>query len=181
MTELSEIQSVLKATLRQYKDFPTPGVLFEDIMPIFRSPKTFQMLIDALKIHIEASKEKPDVIVGLDARGFLFGPTLALQLGLPFVPVRKKGKLPGETYEARYIKEYGEDDFVMQKDAIAKGQKVIIVDDIIATGGSAAAAGSLVEQAGGITIEYVFLLELLFLKGREVLKAPIYTLLGDQA
>ena len=140
---------------------------------------------------------KPDIIVGLDARGFLFGPSLALRVGAGFVPVRKKGKLPGPTETASFEKEYGADFFQMQGDAIKEGQKVIVLDDIIATGmqqicsmpgvhsnfapgGSAAAAGSLVEKLGGRLLGYVFLLELDFLHGRDKLNAPVYTLLSSQ-
>ncbi|KAK9455785.1 phosphoribosyltransferase-like protein [Dipodascopsis uninucleata] len=182
-TNIDELKSLLKSTLRQFPDFPSKGVLFEDILPIFSNPITFQALITALKIHIEENytgTSKPDVIVGLDARGFLFGPTLALQLGISFVPVRKKGKLPGKIVEAVYEKEYGQDVFAMQYDAISKGQNVIIVDDIIATGGSARAAGDLVKKLEGNILSYVFLLELDFLKGREKLDAPVYTLLSGQ-
>ena len=121
-----------------------------------------------------------DVIVGLEARGFLFGPSLALRLGTSFVPVRKKGKLPGPTKTASYQKEYGEDFFQLQADAIKPGQRVVVVDDIIATGGSAAAAGSLVRQLGGTLLGYVFILELDFLKGRAQLDAPVHTLLATQ-
>lgn len=178
MASLNEIQTVLRSKLRQYPDFPTPGVLFEDILPIFQDPRAFQLLIDGLKLRIG---DRPvDVIVGLDARGFLFGPTLALQLGASFVPVRKAGKVPGKTVKAVYEKEYGSDSFEMQADAIAAGQKVVIVDDIIATGGSAAAAGELVKKLGGEIVEYLFLMELDFLKGRDKLDAPVFTLLSGQ-
>lgn len=118
--------------------------------------------------------------MGLEARGFLFGPSLALRLGAAFVPVRKKGKLPGPCETAGYQKEYGEDFFQMQSDGVKPGQKVLVVDDIIATGGSAAAAGSLVKKLGGTLIGYVFILELDFLKGRAKLDAPVYTLLSSQ-
>jgi len=122
-----------------------------------------------------------DVIVGLDARGFLFGPSLALKLGCAFVPVRKAGKLPGNCVKVSYQKEYGEDFFEMQREAVKPGQKVLIVDDIIATGGSAAAAGELVRMCQGEVVEYVFILELEFLKGREKLGGvPVYTLLQGQ-
>ena len=121
-----------------------------------------------------------DVVVGLEARGFLFGPSLALKLGAGFVPVRKAGKLPGECVRAAYEKEYGTDWFEMQVGAIKPGQRVLVVDDIIATGGSAKAAGELVELSGGVLVEYVFILELEFLKGREALRAPVYTLLKGQ-
>lgn len=177
---LEQIRKELPTYLRQFPDWPSQGILFEDVMPIFGNPKAFQMLIDGLKLHIDESKLQVDVIVGLDARGFLFGPTLALQLGVPFVPVRKQGKLPGKTVRAEYQKEYGVDVFEMQADAIKSGQRVVIVDDIIATGGSAAAAGELVEQLGGQVVEYMFLLELLFLKGRDKLKAPVFTLMDGQ-
>jgi adenine phosphoribosyltransferase len=112
--------------------------LFEDILPIFANPQLHEGLLRGLELSIEqqfgASGAKPDVVVGLDARGFLFGPSLALRLGASFVPVRKRGKLPGPCETAEYKKEYGSDFFQMQADAIKSGQKVLIVDDIIATG-----------------------------------------------
>ncbi|KAF1990225.1 adenine phosphoribosyltransferase [Aulographum hederae CBS 113979] len=181
--ELSSLTLRLRQALRQFPDFPSPGILFEDIMPIFADPSLHEALVRALEIHVldtYGESQKPDVIVGLEARGFLFGPSLALRLGAGFVPVRKQGKLPGPTETASYKKEYGEDFFQMQKDGIKPGQRVLIVDDIIATGGSAAAAGSLVKQLGGTLIEYVFILELDFLKGRAKLDAPVYTLLSSQ-
>ena len=121
------------------------------------------------------------MIVGLDARGFLFGPTLALLFGAGFVPVRKPGKLPGKIETAEYQKEYGTDSFAIQKDAIQPGQKVLVVDDLIATGGSAAAAGTLIEKCGGNLLGYIFIIELTFLKGRDKLNAPVYTLLESQS
>lgn len=199
-SELAGLKVKLKSALRQFPDFPAPGILFEDILPIFADPTLFEALIHALELHIKQTfTEKPDVIVGLDARGFLFGPTLALRLGAAFVPVRKRGKLPGPCETAEYMKEYGADFFQMQAGAVKPGQKVLIVDDIIATGecasiplqtaqdnlltspgGSASAAGSLVEKLGGKVLEYVFILELDFLKGRDKLNAPVYTLLSGQ-
>ncbi|CDO56151.1 hypothetical protein DV451_003195 [Geotrichum candidum] len=178
MSNLQEIKTVLRGKLRQYPDFPSKGILFEDILPIFQDPKAFQLLIDGLKLRI--GERKVDVIVGLDARGFLFGPTLALQLGAAFVPVRKQGKVPGETVSAVYEKEYGQDTFEMQADSIKPGQKVVIVDDIIATGGSAKAAGDLVAKLGGDIVEYLFILELDFLRGRDKLNADVFTLLSGQ-
>jgi adenine phosphoribosyltransferase len=159
--------------------------LFEDILPVFADPDLHRSLVRALELHVKTHvgngpDAKPDVIVGLEARGFLFGPSLALALGAGFVPVRKKGKLPGPTETAVYRKEYGEDLFQIQKDAIKKGQRVLVVDDIIATGGSAAAAGTLVKTLGGILLGYVFLLELDFLQGRRKLDAPVHTLLVSQ-
>ncbi|CAN9180179.1 unnamed protein product [Alternaria sp. RS040] len=182
--ELTRLESTLKASLRQFKDFPEPGILFEDILPIFANPQLHEGLLRGLELSIEqqfgASGAKPDVVVGLDARGFLFGPSLALRLGASFVPVRKRGKLPGPCETAEYKKEYGSDFFQMQEDVIKSGQKVLIVDDIIATGGSAAAAGSLVKKLGGTIMGYLFILELDFLKGRDQLDAPVHTLLSGQ-
>lgn len=140
-SELASLKVKLRSSLRQFQDFPEPGILFEDIMPIFASHYLHSSLIRALELQIADSfntqageESKVDVVVGLEARGFLFGPTLALRLGAGFVPVRKKGKLPGQTETESFKKEYGEDFFQIQSDAITKGQNVIIVDDIIATG-----------------------------------------------
>lgn len=199
--ELASLKIKLKNALRQFPDFPEPGILFEDILPIFANPETHEGLVRALELAVQkefASNGKPDVVVGLDARGFLFGPSLALRLGASFVPVRKRGKLPGPCETAEYQKEYGSDFFQMQADAVKQGQKVLIVDDIIATGmllhylflpdenlttstgGSASAAGSLVKKLGGSIVGYIFIMELDFLKGRDKLDAPVYTLLAGQ-
>jgi adenine phosphoribosyltransferase len=168
--------------LRYFPDWPTPGVNFIDILPIFQDPKIFESLLQVLELQIrDQFATLPDVIVGLDARGFLFGPPLALRLNCSFVPVRKMGKMPGECKTASYIKEYGEDFFQMQVDAIKPGQKVLVVDDIIATGGSAAAAGSLVSQLGGSLMGYLFLIEISFLAGRAKLgDVPILTLVEEK-
>ncbi|KAK4697875.1 adenine phosphoribosyltransferase, partial [Lecanoromycetidae sp. Uapishka_2] len=182
-TELASLKISLHRSLRQFPDFPSPGILFEDILPLFSDPTLHEELIKALELHVKtnyAEGQRPDVIVGLEARGFLFGPSLALRLGAGFVPVRKQGKLPGPTETASYEKEYGQDFFQIQADAIKPGQQVLVVDDIIATGGSAAAAGSLVKKLGGILLGHVFILELDFLKGRDKLDAPTYTLLSSQ-
>lgn len=134
--ELAGLKVRLRAALRQFPDFPSPGILFEDILPIFADPTLHEALLRSLELHILASYDgqKPDVIVGLEARGFLIGPSLALRLGASFVPVRKQGKLPGPCETQSYEKEYGQDFFQMQADSIKPGQKVIVVDDIIATG-----------------------------------------------
>ncbi|KAF2168440.1 hypothetical protein M409DRAFT_32761, partial [Zasmidium cellare ATCC 36951] len=177
----------LQNGLRQFPDFPEPGILFEDIMPLFASHDLFSSLITALELQVASvfgtttgEKSGIDVVVGLESRGFLFGPTLALRLGAGFVPVRKKGKLPGECVTETFKKEYGEDVFQMQSDAIKPGQKVVIVDDIIATGGTAAAAGNLVQKLGGKLLGYIFMMELDFLKGRDKLNAPVHTLFSGQ-
>jgi adenine phosphoribosyltransferase len=134
--QLAGAQISLRKTLRHFQDFPIPGIDFVDIMPLFANPDAHATLLSALELQVSLSfgTNKPDVIVGLDARGFLFGPGLALRLGVPFAAVRKQGKLPGPCATAEYIKEYGKDLFQMQQDAIHEGQKVLIVDDIIATG-----------------------------------------------
>ncbi|KAL9095779.1 MAG: hypothetical protein Q9163_006490 [Psora crenata] len=173
----------LRSSLRQYPDFPTPGVLFEDILPLFADPTLHEALLRALETYATtryADGQRPDIIVGLESRGFLFGPSLALRLGAGFVPIRKQGKLPGPTETASYEKEYGQDHFQIQADAIKPGQQVLVIDDIIATGGSAAAAGSLVKRLGGVLLGYLFILELDFLKGRQKLDAPVSTLLSSQ-
>ncbi|PLB49576.1 adenine phosphoribosyltransferase 1 [Aspergillus steynii IBT 23096] len=180
--ELASLKVKLRSALRQFPDFPSPGILFEDILPIFADPSLHEALLRCLELHILEvhADQKPDVIVGLEARGFLFGPSLALRLGASFVPVRKQGKLPGPCQTQAYDKEYGQDFFQMQSDAIKPGQKVIVVDDIIATGGSAYAAGALIKNMGGDLLDFIFILELEFLKGREKLPAPVYTLLSGQ-
>jgi adenine phosphoribosyltransferase len=141
--ELSRLKVNLRSALRQFPDFPSPGILFEDIMPIFANHTHFTNLMRALELQVATAfdttvgeKSGIDVVVGLESRGFLFGPTLALRLGAGFVPVRKQGKLPGKCVTEGYQKEYGTDHFQVQEDAIKPGQKVIIVDDIIATGRS---------------------------------------------
>ncbi|CAI7571032.1 unnamed protein product [Penicillium bialowiezense] len=181
--ELASLKVKLRAGLRQFPDFPSPGILFEDIMPIFADYTLHEALIRSLELHILENHggQKPDVIVGLEARGFLMGPSLALRLGASFVPVRKQGKLPGPCETVGYEKEYGKDFFQMQNDAIKPGQKVLVIDDIIATGGSAYAGGELIQKMGGELMGFIFLLELEFLHGRDKLSAPVYTLLSGQA
>ncbi|KAL8776056.1 MAG: hypothetical protein Q9213_008401 [Squamulea squamosa] len=182
-SELTHLKARLHRSLRQYPDFPSPGILFEDILPLFADALLHKSLLRALELQVLESfgqGQIPDVIVGLEARGFLFGPSLALKLGAGFVPVRKQGKLPGATETAAFKKEYGEDFFQIQSDGIKPDQRVLVVDDIIATGGSAAAAGSLVKKLGGTLLGYIFILELDFLKGREKLDAPVHTLLSSQ-
>lgn len=196
-TELARQQVKLRAALRNFPDFPIPGINFVDILPLFADPSLHETLISALELQVLAAfAQKPDVIVALDARGFLFGPSLALRLGCKFAPVRKPGKLPGPVETASYKKEYGEDLFQLQQDAVAPGERALVVDDIIATGqfslvvvahetringylgGSAQAAGALVEKLGGKLLGFLFILELDFLHGRDKLTAPVHTLLS---
>lgn len=176
--ELASTKIKLLAALRSFPDFPQPGIQFIDILPLFQDVSCHLALLRALELQVLEAGVKPDVIVGLDARGFLFGPSLALRLNAGFVPVRKQGKMPGPCVTVAYQKEYGADYFQMQEGAIKPGQKVLVVDDIIATGGSAAAAGDLVKQLGGDLVGYLFMLEIPFLKGREKLGGvPTTTLL----
>ncbi|KAJ3573861.1 hypothetical protein NP233_g2133 [Leucocoprinus birnbaumii] len=176
----------LKSKLTAHPDFPKKGIVFLDIFPILRDPLAFEALITHFLHHITShtlglsERRKIDVVVGLDARGFLLGPIIALRLGAAFVPVRKKGKLPGECVHAEYEKEYGTDSFEMHADAIKPGQNVIIIDDLIATGGSAKAAGELVKKLGGKTLEYLFIIELLFLKASSKLDAPVYSIIQSE-
>ncbi|KAI9316839.1 adenine phosphoribosyltransferase [Dichotomocladium elegans] len=168
----------LKSLLGTHPDFPKQGIVFKDLFPIFQDPTAVEALICNIVQHINATyEEKIDAVVGLDARGFLLGPMVALRLGAAFVPVRKQGKLPGECVSAVYEKEYGQDIFELQKDAIKSGARVIIIDDLIATGGSAGAAGELVRKCGATTVEYVFVMELAFLDGAKKLDAPVYSLI----
>jgi len=173
----------IKSHLKNYPDFPRKGVAFCDIFPLFRDPLIFEALITHLTHRIisdtiaNSPNKKIDVIVGLDARGFLLGPVIALRLGAAFVPVRKRGKLPGECVCATFEKEYGTDEFEMQADAISPGQTVVVIDDVIATGGSAAAAGELVEKQGGKLLQYLFIAEITVLGGQSKLKAPVYSII----
>lgn len=180
--ELNEMAMELRGALHQYPNFPTEGILFEDFLPLFRSPQMFNKLILAFKKYIEQSFEAGsiDYIVGLESRGFLFGPTLALALNAGFVPIRKAGKLPGQLYKVGYTKEYGEDFFEIQQESFPTGANVLIVDDILATGGSAAAAGQLVTMCKANIMGFCFVMELDFLNGRDKLPAPVFTLLKGQ-
>lgn len=177
-SKIQELAREIKGGLRQFENFPSEGILFEDFLPIFAKPELFQKLVEAFKLHV--GDKKVDYVVGLESRGFLFGPTLALALNAGFIPVRKPGKLPGPTYEVEFQKEYGSDKFEMQKDTLPAGASVIIVDDILATGGSAYGAGELVKMSKGEILEYLFVMELDFLKGREKLDKPVFTLLSGQ-
>ncbi|ODV96739.1 hypothetical protein PACTADRAFT_48556 [Pachysolen tannophilus NRRL Y-2460] len=183
VSEVIAIAQELKSALHQYPNFPTPGILFEDFLPIFRSPDLFNKMIRAFKIHLDETfpNIKIDYIVGLEARGFLFAPTLALAMDAGFVPIRKKGKLPSKLATAKFTKEYGEDYFQIQLESIPEGSNVVIVDDILATGGSASAAGNLIQQCKGNILEFDFVMELDFLNGRSKLPAPTYTLLSGQS
>ncbi|MFH2129431.1 MAG: adenine phosphoribosyltransferase [bacterium] len=167
----------LKDKIRSIPDWPIKGVIFRDITTVLQDPAAFRESIDLLYERYRSMKI--DRIVGIDARGFIFGAVLAYKLNLSFVPVRKKGKLPFKTISAEYDLEYGKDTVEMHADAIEKGDRVLIVDDLIATGGTVAAAVELVEKLGGSVVECAFLVELPDLKGREKIKGvPIFSLMA---
>ena len=160
--------SLLRGAVRDVPDFPKPGILFKDITPILAEGSLFRKAVDCF---IEASQSaKIDKVVGIDARGFLFGAATAYALGVGFVPVRKKGKLPFQTESMAYSLEYGESVVEMHVDAISPGERVVLIDDLLATGGTAAAAARLIAKLGGVLVEAQFLIELEFLNGRELLK-----------
>ena len=150
--------------IREVRDFPKPGILFRDITPILLNPEALRECLDAFEA--DATDRSADVIVGIESRGFLFGIPVADRLGLGFAPVRKLGKLPGETIRAEYALEYGTNTLEIHTDAIRPGQRCVVVDDLLATGGTAAAACRLVEQLGGVVTGLSFLVELADLEGR---------------
>lgn len=159
--------SRLREAIRDVHDFPKPGIVFKDITPILASGELFRLAIDEFVSAVGG--ESPDKIVGIDARGFIFGAALADRLGAGFVPVRKKGKLPWETHGAAYTLEYGEAHVEIHRDAILPGEKVVLIDDLLATGGTAGAALKLIQELGGEVVCLTFLIELSFLEGREKL------------
>jgi adenine phosphoribosyltransferase len=166
----------LSAYIRDVPDFPIPGILFRDITPLLASPVAFRHVVDTFAEHCR--HDMVDAVVGIESRGFIFGTPLAYRLGVPFVPVRKAGKLPAERMSVEYALEYGSAQLDIHKDALTTGQRVVIVDDLLATGGTAAAAAQLITMVGGSVQELLFLIELSFLNGREkLLDYPVTTLL----
>lgn len=163
----------LKTAIRDVHDFPKPGIVFKDITPILGNGELFRFTIDEFIASMRG--EMPDKIVGIDARGFIFGAAMADRLGVGFVPVRKKGKLPWETNGAAYSLEYGEAHVEIHRDAVHAGEKVVLIDDLLATGGTAGAALQLIQGLGGIVICISFLIELEFLEGRKNLDPSVRT------
>src|SRR6184192_2169103 len=159
---LGRVEEV-RAAVRDVPDFPKRGIVFKDITPVLSDPVLFRASID---LFLERCRGlKIDKIVGIDARGFLFGSAVAYELGLGFVPIRKRGKLPYRTETAKYSLEYGEAEMEMHVDAISAGERIVLVDDLLATGGTSAAAAVLIRKAGGNLLEAQFLIELEFLHG----------------
>ena len=155
----------LASLIRDVPDFPSEGIMFKDVMPLIADPVAFRETIDRLAAW--AGPRAPDLILGAEARGFIFGGALAYALGCGFVTARKPGKLPWETIEARYALEYGTDSLEVHIDAIEPGARVIVLDDVLATGGTAHAKIELVERLGGVVVGALFVIELAFLHGRD--------------
>ena len=158
----------IESYVRTIPDFPEPGIQFRDITSVIQDPEGLKLAVDLM---IEQLKDLDfDVIVGLESRGFLFGMPIAYTLGKGFVPIRKKGKLPCETISTEYALEYGTASIELHKDAILPGQKVVVIDDLIATGGTVVAGAQLIEQLGGEIVKILFLMELKGLEGRKQLQ-----------
>ena len=158
----------LKAHIREVPDFPKPGILFYDITTLLKDPLALRQAVDRFVWMF--SGRHIDKVVGIESRGFMFGPIVAYNLNAGFVPVRKPGKLPAETVRATYDLEYGSDCVEMHRDAVAPGERVLIVDDLVATGGTALATAKLIESVGGTVAGLGFMIELTFLPGREKLQ-----------
>src|SRR6267378_8505439 len=164
---VSDAIDQLCAAVRDVPDFPRKGIVFKDITPILSSGKLFRASIN---VFLERCRGKEiEKIVGIDARGFLFGSAVAYELGVGFVPLRKKGRLPYKTESAKYSLEYGEAEMELHIDAIMRGEQIVLIDDLLATGGTSASAATLIKKVGGELIEAIFLIELEFLHGREKL------------
>lgn len=157
----------LKSHIRNVKDFPKPGIMFRDITTLLKNPEAFNYTLEQLLTFVK--NKKINKVVGIESRGFIFGAVLANKLNCGFIPVRKPGKLPAEKVSISYSLEYGEDKLEMHKDAIQPGDKVLIHDDLLATGGTMNAVGQLIEQLGGEIVQVSFIIELSFLNGRNKL------------
>lgn len=169
----------LRSYIRDIPGFPKEGIIFKDITPLLRNKDKFRQAVNL--IAGEFKDKKVDVVLSVEARGFIFGSAVAYKLGVGMVPVRKKGKLPFKTHSVTYDLEYGKDTLEIHQDAFNKGHNVLIVDDLLATGGTVRAVADLIEKMGGVIVGIAFLIELLPLKGREKLKGyPVFTLIKDE-
>ena len=167
------IQEIVKNNIRNIPDFPQKGIQFKDITTAIKDPKILSLIIDWFYNQLKDSRI--DYVIGLESRGFIFAPTIAYKLGAGFIPIRKPGKLPAKVESADYDLEYGSDSIEIHADSIEPGKKVAIIDDLLATGGTAAAACDLIKKIGGEIEAIAFMLELTSLKGREKLPANIKT------
>jgi adenine phosphoribosyltransferase len=168
MVDRDAVVRQLRETIRGVPDFPVPGILFRDITPVLQDPRQFRACVDLFTDHFRG--RGVDVFAGIESRGFLFAAPVALALGAGFVPVRKAGKLPAAKVARTYALEYGEATIEMHRDAVRPGARVALVDDLLATGGTAAAACDLLDELGARVVEVAFLIELDFLKGRDRLR-----------
>ena len=166
----------LKKLIRDVPDFPKKGIIFKDITPLLQNPKGLRDTVEAISNHY--TNKKIDIVVGVEARGFIQAPTIAFDLGAGFVPIRKPGKLPYEKISMSYALEYGTDTLEIHKDGVRKGQQVLMVDDLLATGGTMSGCCKLIESLGGNVVGCAFLIELSFLNGKKALdKYDIYSLI----
>ena len=166
----------IKDHIRSIPDFPKPGILFYDISTLLQHAEAWKATVDRLAEEI--SPHKPDRLIGVESRGFLVAAPLAIRLGIGFTMVRKQNKLPGETISLTYELEYGSDTIEIQSDALHDGQKVVLVDDLLAPGGTAAAAEELMRSVGADVVASAFIIELNFLNGRDKLDLPVHSLIG---
>jgi len=162
------VTSDLRSFIRDVPDFPSPGILFRDITPLLASPEAFRRAVEEMATPFRG--DSVGKVLGIEARGFMFGAAIARELGVGFVPVRKPGKLPRETLRVSYGLEYGKDSLEIHKDAFAAGERVLVADDVLATGGTADAAGQLADRLGARVVGMTFFIELGDLKGRERLR-----------
>ncbi len=167
---------MIESLIRDVPDFPKPGILFKDITPLLQSPEGLRASIESLASLVDP--DGSDLVCGIESRGFIFGTALANHVGKGFVPIRKPGKLPWKTASESYELEYGTDTIEIHLDAVAEGQRVLMVDDLLATGGTMEAALKLVRQIGGDPVACCFAIELNFLEGRKRLDAPVHALVN---
>lgn len=162
------MDAILKPLLRDVPDFPRPGILFKDITPLLADHVARQKVVDAIALHF--STQQIEAVAAVEARGFIFGSLIAQELGLPFIPIRKAGKLPSKKITEHYLLEYGDAAIEMHLDALQPGTRVLLHDDLLATGGTASAAGKMIQRLGGVVAGYSFVINLSFLPGNLVLK-----------
>lgn len=168
---LKEKTDLVRAKIRDIKDFPVKGIVFKDITTVLRDKEGFKAIVEFMCRRFE--KEDIDYVAGVESRGFIFGAAVANELGAGFIPLRKPGKLPGEVISQTYELEYGTDTLQMHKDAVEPGSKVLLMDDLLATGGTASAACNLIKQAGAKVVASAFVIELSALKGREKIPSDV--------
>jgi adenine phosphoribosyltransferase len=174
--KMASLSDDIQASIRDIPDFPKPGILFKDITPVLADPGLMKRIIDHLTERYAG--QNIDAVVGMESRGFIFGTPLAIALGAAFVPARKPGKLPYDTVSFSYQLEYGSNTLEMHTDAVKHGDRVLVVDDLLATGGTANATIKLIESLGATVVEAAFVIELGFLKGTEAVTSSTYSLIS---